>query len=775
MERAPNFLRGAEPEAPEPLAPADVPLDEMIDHEQDLLRVEYPDGSVTINLGGLRPQPSGESREHQANLAEHLDEGDMSAIAEDLLRKIEDDEEDQRPRLDDISKGLDMLGVKLEEPRGEPNEEGMSVVRHPVLLEAILRFQANARGELLPADGPVKVRDDGAGTAEEGDDANALAKDFNHYLTNVATEYYPDMDRMLFSLGFGGEAYKKVYRCPIRNRPVAQTVDRKDIILSKGAVSIEANPRVTHRSEMSPSQVRRMMLAGAWRDVDLSVSSLGEREPVDDKLSLLSGVEPKTSILPEEHDRTIYECYCELDLPGYEHKEKGKVTGLQLPYRVTIDKDSREVLEIRRWWREDDDQYLRKEVFVEYVFVPAFPGLNLGLLHILGNATRALTAAWRIALDNGMLANFPGGVSAREAGRQQTANIRVAPGQVAAVDTNGMPLRDAFMPLPYRDVTAGFMAVINEITQTAQRVGGTADTATGEGRQDAPVGTTIALIEQATKVLSAVHKRMHQAQAKEFALLKELFRDDPEALVRGNRTPALGSPERISRALEDADLVPASDPNTASQMLRVQKAIAIKTLATQNPMLYDPVAVDRRILQMVGVGDIDDLFTKVPPQPMGEQMDPANMVKAQAAMLAAQAKLADVEMKAKTSEQDAQMRLIEQQVKSQDAKTRLIDSISDNRNRAADREAKLEMERLKTQREMIDSHAKMQLEQQKAAAGIQQTEQKTLFEREKHYASLQAQREKSDFERQRHVDGLGLEREKMKASTPAKPKPKGSK
>jgi hypothetical protein len=771
-----------------------------VDGAEDLLRVELPDGSVSISLGGYMKPPGAESKEHQANLAEHLDQSDLDSIAVDLLQKIEEDDSDQKQRLDDIAKGLEILGVKLEEPNLDASSGTLSVVRHPLLLEAVLRFQANARGEILPADGPIKVRDDGPGTTEDALLANKLAKDMNHYLTSTAKEYYPDTDRMLFSLGFGGEAYKKVYYDPIKRRPVSMTVDRKDIILSKGAVSLEQCARVTHRYECSPSVMKRMILAGAWIDIETLGNHFAEPTVVDKKLSDIAGVDPNKTDRPEEADRVIYECYCELDLPGFEHKEKGKKTGLQLPYRVTIDKDAQKVLEIRRWWSEDDEMAQRKEVFVEYVFVPAFPGLNLGLLHILGNSSRALTAAWRIALDAGMLGNFPGGLVARESGRQQTTNIRVAPGELAPVDTNGQSLRDVVMPLPYKEVGPGFLGLIEEITNTAQRVGGTAELEIGEGRQDTPVGTTIALIDQATKVMAAVHKRIHAAQCKEFALLKELFREEPEILIRGNKHPELEDAQIID-ALDNADLIPAADPNTASQMMRIQKAIAVKTLQGMNPGIYDAMAVDRRVLQMIDVPDAEELFAKEPPPPMSA--DPANMVKAQAAMITAQAKAQDVAIKAQTSEKDMAVKVLQ-------ARTEAEDSHFDNMNRAADRESKIEIERMKLAQEQIRLQHDMRLEgarmqhdvamrekddqredirtQQDLVLGHQKHQQDMQMKSEQHKMGIEQKKEQHKIavsqQKQSHSMGLkqkeeahatGLKLKEQQAKQAAKQKPKSDK
>jgi len=653
------------------------------------LAIDLPDGSVSINFGGIPFKPPGDSEEHTENLAKHMDDTELSGIADTLLKHIRDDISRQEQRLQDIVKGVDLLGIKLEEPRAEPGEDSISVVRHPLLLEAILRFQANARGEMLPADGPVKVSNEGDQSKMMDEDARQLEKDMNHYLTSGAPEYYPDCDRMFFSLAMGGEAYKKVYFHPIKRRPVSETIDRKDLILSEGAVSLEANSRITHRCRMKPSDVKRMQLAGVWRDVPLGDAFLAGLmvNTVDTALEQISGFQPKTVTDPEDMDREIYECYCEIDLKGFEHKEDGELTGLALPYRVTIDRDSRQILEIRRWWEEKDETFTRKEVFVEYIFVPAFPGVNLGLLHILGNADRALTAAWRIALDNGMLANFPGGIMARSSGKQQTTTIRVAPGQVAPVDVDGVPLKDAFMPMPYRDVTGGFVNIIQMIEQASQRLGGTAETAVGEGRNDAPVGTTIALIEQATRVMNAVHKRMHSAQCKEFALLKELFKKDPESLWRSNKNPGFDrNVMLLQRALENKDIVPKSDPNTSSQTLRIQKAIALKQASAANPMLYNMRAVEERFLSMIGVEDAADLMNNQPPPPM--QADPSPMIEAQAKMIAAQAKLQDIQAKTQISSVDQQTKIALAKAKLKESDTKAIQAQTDAANHAADRESK---------------------------------------------------------------------------------------
>ena len=727
----PRFIRKPEDEAP--AAPGSETVDlgdlETVKLKPDALVIDLPDGSININFGGLGFAPlEEEASDHDANIAMFIDNGTLGGIADDLVRLINDDIMRQEQRLQDVVKGIEQLGVKLEEPRAEPGDEGMSVVRHPLLLEAVLRFQANARGEMLPSDGPVKVANEGDGTVQLDEIAMQLEEDFNHYLTAGAPEYYPDTDRMYFSLGLTGEAYKKVYWNPLKRRPVSETIDRKDIILSDGAVSLEACGRITHRARMRPSVVKQMQLVGAWRDTPLISGVITpDLNIVDKKLDEIAGMMAKMNIGGmDEVDREIFECYCELDLKGFEHEEDGEKTGLPLPYRVTIDKESRQVLEIRRWWEEGDPSYSRVEVFVEYTFVPAFPGVNLGLLHILGNANRALTAAWRIALDNGMLANFPGGIMARSTGKQQTTNIRVGPGQVAPMDVDGVPLNQAFMPLPYRDVTSGFLTLIQNIEQASKSVGGTAETAVGEGRNDAPVGTTIALIEQAQKVMSAVHKRMHNAQQKEFMLLKDLFRRDPQALWRNNKNPNfMNDAIKLRDALDNNRIVPKADPNTASQTMRVQKAIAIYTLSQQNPALFDQRVVCERVLSMMDVEDAQALFNNAPPMP--PPVDPIKQTEAQAKMLTAQAHMTEASAKAQTSQAEHGIKIADLQTKGMDVAAKRQIAQADIESKAREQQGKMALEQVRLQQSAIVHNEKLsQAERMKAADLREKNQQKMM-------------------------------------------------
>jgi len=632
--------------------------DVKVNPKSPYVKVELPDGSVTISFGGPQKKEREEEGDFHENLALYLDNSSLGQIANELVRLIEQDNESRQELLQQYVMGLDLLGTKIETPRSNATDgstavEGQATVRHPLLLESIVRFQANARGELLPSSGPVKIRNDGLGSANIDVQAEALEKDFNHYLTVTASEYYPDTERMFFALGFGGTAFKKVYYCPIRRRPVSEFVSIPEIIVSNAETTVSTAQRITHVIKMSPSTLKRLQLVGMYRNVPLSSVQPPKNNVVEDKIEQLQGVIPRNMTNTDNQPREIYECYCELDLPGYEHEDDEGPTGLQLPYRVTIDKTSSEILEIRRWWKEDDEQCLRRQVFVDYIFVPGFGFYGLGLLHLVGNTTMALTAGWRLCIDNGMFANFPGFLYAKQAGRQNTNEFRIPPGGGMPIDTAGQPIQSAIMPLPYRSVDGQFLNLLQLIETSGQRMASTSETNVGEGNAEAPVGTTIALIEQAQKVISAVHKRMHAAQAREFQLLKELFKECPEAFWENNKYPAYQwTPETLVTALDNINLVPVADPNTPSHAVRIQKAMAIKQLQTQNPTLYDPKKVDERILTMLGIEDAMDLF--MPPMPPGPPPpDPALML-AQAKMVDSQAKMAEVKVKEAHAVSDAQ-------------------------------------------------------------------------------------------------------------------------
>ena len=470
---------------------------------------------------------------------------------------------------------------------------------------------------------------------------------------------------MLFMLGFGGTAFKKVYLCPLRTRPVSESVDADDLIVNNSATDLNNAKRVTHRIFMTPSTVKRMQIIGAYRDVDLSQPMAIQYDAVQREAAEQQGITLDSSN-PDDRDREIYECHCELDIRGFEHKHKGRASGLQIPYRVTIDVSSREILSVVRNYREDTKKLPEKRTtFVKYSFVPGLGFYDIGLLHILGNITNAVTAGLREMLDAGMFASFPGFLFADTGARQNTNIFRVPPGGGAQVKTGGMKIGDAVMPLPYKEPSQALMALIENMAQTGQRVGGTAEMAVGEGRADAPVGTTLAMIEQATKVLNSVHKRMHSAQAQEFKLLAECFRENPESFWRSNRKPAGDWTETtFLSALDDADLVPQADPNTANHTQRMMKVMALKQLQKESPNLYDPIAIDMAALKALGWSNPEQFMAPAeaqsapPPQQLEREAKARNdETRASASMLsaqtAAQSAQVDAHIKLQKAQEDA--------------------------------------------------------------------------------------------------------------------------
>jgi hypothetical protein len=650
------------------------------DDKGNILRIEHPDGSISISLngkgiGGDEETEAERAKEWFRNLVEDIDEGELTKISDELMRGIRDDIESRREWIEDRAQGIKLLGLKIEIPGlqgatdGAP-VEGMSKIRHPLLLEAVLRFQANARSEMLPTDGPVKIRNDSvASTIEQDALGNALEKDLNHYLTAVASEYYPDTDRMLLMLGFGGSAFKKVYFCPLRNRPVSESVDADDLIVNNGATDLRNAKRVTHRTTMRPSTVKRLQILGVYRDVDLSTPKAVDLDSVQREKNAQQGITQET-FNPEDRDREIYECYCELDIGGFEHKYKGKESGLEIPYRVTIDVSTKEILSIVRNYDEDDAELpTARQNFVKYTFVPGMGFYDLGLLHILGNTTNALTAAWREMLDAGMYANFPGFLMADTGARQNTNIFRVPPGGGALVKTGGLPINQAIMPLPYKDVGGGLMNLADNMAQTGARVGGTAEMAVGEGRADAPVGTTLAMIEQATKILNAVHKRMHSAQAEEFQLLARCFKENPESFWQRKGKPSYPwSEQTFVQALNDCELIPQADPNTSSHTQRLMKIMALKQLQSASPSMYDPIAIDTAALKAIGWSNPEQFLApqnaqqRPPPELIQAQaMMQTNQMKAQAAMMDSQTKAHAAELKGQADLMKAKIEMIKAQ------------------------------------------------------------------------------------------------------------------
>lgn len=734
--------RGEEDQAPRYTEGTTVPLageteesNTSIDPKTGDILIYNEDGSVTVRKPTGIGKSSRSNPKFDDNLAEDIAETDLDMIASMLLEGIEDDIESRRDWENTFKTGINLLGLKLEEPSADVVSGSVSKVWHPLLLEAVVKGQSNAMAELLPVSGPVKVRDDepeddlpmlpaqpqpvvspqipGAspsstppeGIAAMGHNgppvldreqlADAFEKDFNHYLTVVDKPYYADFDKMLFTLFFGGCTFRKVYIDPLLQRPISRYINPIDLIVSNEAVSLDDAARITHRSRPRRATIKRMQLSGQWRDIELQQPNqvLTDVENKERSISGQAMIAPK---LQSDHRYEVYECYTELDLVGFEHKEKGKETGLPLPYRVTIEKDSRKILEIRRNWKENDKNFKSRRRFVKYGVIPGFGLYDYGYIQLLGNTARTLTGIERQLLDAGQFSNFPGFLISKQGQRQETTVIRLSPGTGQEIDTGGLPIGQVCMPLPYKEPSAVLAAISEKVAADGRQLASTAEIPVGEGRADVPVGTIIAMIEQSTKVMAAAHKRQHASQQEEFELLRELFAENPQTLWKFAKSPA----RKWEQAEEftDLELVPASDPNVPSHIHRIMQATAVIQVVQQLGPLGNPVEAAKRAFRILGIQDMEALFLAPQPQ-MGAPPNPAAATAA--------AKMAELQLKAQQQQQDNAIKQAENQrqaaeavqqgnLKMQETQMRMADS-------AADRETKLQIERMQLEEQRLRS------------------------------------------------------------------------
>lgn len=594
--------------------------------EESAIEVPTPDGGVTIFFGDVpfgANDPYGvmsdnDAEDFHANLAEQVNPFFLGGLAGELLDAIETDDRARSAWIAERTEGMKLLAMKIERPRADMGTggEGIATVRHPMLLEACIKFSSNFKREMLPANGPVKIKNVGAGTMPKDAQADKFADLLNRYFTEFSPEYYPDTDRMSFDLGFSGTSFKKPYHCPLRQRPVSDTVQAKDLIVSNDAVDLRTAQRVTHRQDMTQATMKRMMYVGAYRNVQLQLPTGEPGDSFTQAQKTFQGLNPTTT-RAQDQQYEILECHTFLDLPGFEHvDENDEETGLELPYIVTIEKQSRQILEIRRDWKPESETFERQVSFVAYHFIPMFGFYSTGLLHILGNCTQAVTAAWRVLLDNGMFANFPGYLYAKSGARQDDLNFRIPPGGGQGIDLAGSDdIRKTIMPAPYNTSQAGpLMQLTENIVGAGQRVGGTAQMIDPANMsQNQPVGTTMALVEQAAQEISAVHERAYVSQSQEFGEILRLFREDPDALWRLIKDEGTWSYDELVETLNTYTLVPVADPNTPTHVHRIMKMTTLKQLQQATPEIYNVRAVDERILRAIKIDDPESLF--IPPMP----------------------------------------------------------------------------------------------------------------------------------------------------------------
>lgn len=750
----------------DPAAPIQVVIEDeddsvRVDPATGTVEVDQPGGGVVVHLDAHRAAQGDEQDEWFENLADDMDQSKLSALANELYDSVSADDNSRSEYLTIKARGLGLLGTKLEEPRAGTGDgsaiDGMSTVTNPLLLEAVLKGWANAQAELLPSNGPVKIRDDGDETAVQDDLSEALERDLNHWFTTTAAEYYPDTSHMLlWGVYLGGSGIKKVYRCPMRRRPVSESVDTKDFIVSDTTKDLRSCGRITHQILMRPSVMKRMKLVGAYRDVGLTQPS-PTPNVVDVKVGGIQGTATQKT-RPEDQPYTIWEIQCELDLDDFvPRKSKFKDEGIPLPYLVTMDKDSREILALRRDWDKEDEECERKRMYVRYPYVPGPGFYGTGMVNILGNSSAAMTAAWREALDMGMFANFPGGLISKIGNRQNSTRIRVGMGEFEPIETAGQPIANVVMGMPYKDVTPGLMALMDKITGQAKTVSGAADIPVAEGIQNVPVGTMLAAIEQATKIMAAAHKGMHTAQAEEFQLIVNLFRDHPEDFWRNNKIcpKDYWNEEKFLAALDECQnrLVPVSDPNTPSHIHRVAKALALLQLMLIPAFAarLDPDEVLDRCLRAIRE-DPKGLVVQAPAQQ--PQVGPAEVAK----VLEANAKVTTAQTAASKAATDA------------------ANSGQSNQIKADEIAAKERIANVDLTREMIiHAHDAERYDREHGLAALDQAHQQNLDRRDAARADAAHVLDVGKHQHQQVVDASKLAIASYEAThpaSPAKPQPK---
>jgi len=550
--------------------------------------------------------------DHNANLAEYLDEGYLGEISTELRASYEEDLDSRGEWEETYTKGLDQLGVKYEE-RTRPFE-GASGVTHPLIAESATQFQAQAYKELLPSGGPVKTQVIGLQDQAREDQAMRVKQFMNYQITEVMEEFDPDMDQLLFYLPLSGSCFKKVYFDETKQRAVSQFVPAEDLVVPYAASDLQTASRVTHVLRMDANEVRKMQVSGFYRDVELSATDEDD-DPVRDKVDELQG----TSKTYTDDIYTVLEMHVDLDLEGFEDMApNGEPTGIALPYIVSIDEGSGEILSIRRNFEENTDLARKMQYFVHYKFMPGLGFYGFGLIHMIGGLGRAATSILRQLIDAGTLANLPAGFKARGV-RVRNDDEPLQPGEWRDIDAPGGNIRDAIQPLPYKEPSATLSQLLGALIEGGRRFVSIADQQTADNNGQAPVGTTVALLERGMKVKSAIHKRLHYSQKQEFRILARIFRDNlpqeyPYDVQGGNRMiMAQDFDERV-------DVLPVSDPNIFSMAQRVTLAQTQLQLAQSNPEMHNLHAAYRRMYQALEVQNIDEVL---PPPPQPQPMDPA--------------------------------------------------------------------------------------------------------------------------------------------------------
>ena len=597
------------------LNPAPQGIESMIEDlgEPDIeIEIEDPE-SVTLKMGDLEIEfePGEESSEDfNANLAEHISAEELAMIASDLIGDYDEDVASRKDWIQTYVDGLELLGMKLEE-RAEP-WEGASGVYHPLLSEALVKFQAETMMSTFPAAGPVKTQIIGKETTEKKESAKRVQLDMNYQLTDVMQEYRPEHERMLWGLGLSGNAFKKVYFDPNLERQVSVFVPSEDIVVPYGASDLESAERVTHVMRKTENELRKLQVAGFYMDVDLGEPN-NTLDEVEKKIAEKMGFKASS-----DSRYKLLEMHVNLDLVGFEHKDKDEAdTGIALPYVVTLEKGSAQILAIRRNWNPDDETYAKRQHFVHYGYVPGFGFYCFGLIHLIGAFAKSGTSLIRQLVDAGTLANLPGGFKARGL-RVKGDDTPIAPGEFRDVDVPSGSIKDNLMPLPYKEPSQTLYQLFNTIVEEGRRFANTADLQISDMSAQAPVGTTLAILERTLKTMSAVQARIHYSMKQELRLLKEIIASyTPDEY---SYEPVEGHRYAKRADYDDIAVIPVSDPNASTMAQKIVQYQAVFQLAQQAPNLFNMPLLYRQMLDVIGIKEAEKLV------PMDEDQKPADPI-----------------------------------------------------------------------------------------------------------------------------------------------------
>jgi hypothetical protein len=567
--------------------------------EPDLeIEIEDPE-EVNIKIGGLELEidPDEMDDGFNDNLAEEMDDDLLQNLASDLIEDYEGDLSARRDWLDTYVDGLDLLGLKLED-RSEP-WEGACNVFHPLLTETLVKFQAETMTETFPAAGPVKTQIIGKETEEKIDAAQRVQDDMNYQLTEKMVEYRPEHERMLWGLGLAGNAFKKVYYDPSLERQVSMYIPAEDIVVPYGASSLATAERVTHVMRKTGNELKKLQVGEFYRDVDLGEPS-HDLEEVEKKIAEKMGFNATT-----DNRFKLLEMHVDLDLEGYEHEDDGEKTGIALPYVVTIERSTQTILAIRRNWNPDDNTKQKRQHFVHYGYIPGFGFYHFGLIHLIGAFAKSGTMLLRQLVDAGTLSNLPGGFKTRGL-RIKGDDTPIAPAEFRDVDVPSGTIRDNILPLPYKEPSQVLNQLMNQIIEEGRRFASAADLKVSDMSANAPVGTTLAILERTLKVMSAVQARIHYAMRQEFRLLKSIIRDytDDEYTY----DPIDGAPGVKKSDYDSVDVIPVSDPNAATMSQKVVQYQAVMQMASANPQIFDLVELNRQMLDVLGIKNAEKLI-----------------------------------------------------------------------------------------------------------------------------------------------------------------------